>query len=317
MSFSEEHGSKGWSSNLKSKPRLSFQFLLAAFNLIFVGCAPPDSEKLLSVEIPAIHESSGLAHSSLAVDVLWTHNDSGDEPRVFAIDTEGKLRGICKIEPEAEAHDWEDMAAFVFDNQPWLLLADVGDNARKRRRVRLYIVPEPPVPLADETPDVTLSRPPAARIGFTYEDGPHDCEAVAVDTTMPAILLITKSPKRSLYLLPLPEPLSDQGDPLVMFSESAYKIAELPGLPQITGMDISSDGKWLVAVGYFTGYLYRRNEEESWGLAMRREPIQFFLPPLSQCEACAFDPAGEWIYLSSEKSPWPLWRINVDALQQK
>ena len=44
-----------------------------------------------------IDESSGLACSRAASDVFWTHNDSGDRPRVFAFDVEGKHLGAFRL----------------------------------------------------------------------------------------------------------------------------------------------------------------------------------------------------------------------------
>src|SRR5687768_676017 len=36
-------------------------------------------------------ESSGLARSRRSPNLLWTHNDAGNEPVVFATDTSGRL----------------------------------------------------------------------------------------------------------------------------------------------------------------------------------------------------------------------------------
>ena len=63
-----------------------------------------------------IHEASGLAASRRHAGVVYTHNDSGDGPRVFALSAaDGALLGEYEVRgrPGAaavEAHDWEDMA---------------------------------------------------------------------------------------------------------------------------------------------------------------------------------------------------------------
>ncbi len=41
----------------------------------------------------AIDEASGLAHSRRNPGILYTQNDSGDAPRVFAIDEQGYSKG--------------------------------------------------------------------------------------------------------------------------------------------------------------------------------------------------------------------------------
>jgi len=64
-----------------------------------------------------INESSGLVKSRLWSNVFWTHNDSGDEPRIFPVKRDGSI-----LKPEwAEEYagikikdavniDWEDIA---------------------------------------------------------------------------------------------------------------------------------------------------------------------------------------------------------------
>src|SRR5258707_8791364 len=58
-----------------------------------------------------ITESSGLAASRCQNDVLWTHNDSGDDAFVFAINAAGDSLGTWKV-PNAKNIDWEDIAAY-------------------------------------------------------------------------------------------------------------------------------------------------------------------------------------------------------------
>ncbi|MEO8498079.1 MAG: hypothetical protein ABI614_23685, partial [Planctomycetota bacterium] len=44
-----------------------------------------------------ILESSGLAASLDTPNLLWTHNDSGDGPRLFAFDESGRDRGVISL----------------------------------------------------------------------------------------------------------------------------------------------------------------------------------------------------------------------------
>ena len=78
------------------------------------GAAPPATNQevaaplrygvpmqLAVLEHEAIRESSGLAASRLRPGVFWTHNDSGDKPRLYAFDTAGTHLG-CWEAPGAE-----------------------------------------------------------------------------------------------------------------------------------------------------------------------------------------------------------------------
>ncbi len=159
--------------------------------------------KLCELANQRIDESSGLACSRLRPGVFWTHNDSGDRPRIYAFDAAGRDLG-CFTVRGARAVDWEDMASFRLRRKAYLLLADVGDNASARRSCQLYIVPEPPLNKAGRAGHGAVDV--VVKIDFTYQDGPHNCESVAVDPLAKKIYLATKEfpGQAKVYELPLP-----------------------------------------------------------------------------------------------------------------
>src|SRR2546423_5920443 len=148
---------------------------------------------------PRLVESSGVAVSHAYPGVLWTHNDSGDGPYLYATNLRGADRGALLI-PGSQALDWEDMA-----RGPWpvrlvpsaatcLYLADTGDNMEFRPFVTVYAVPEPQPP---EGPADTLgmSRAPAV-LRLRYPDGAHDVEAVYVSPRDTAVYFVSKGFRR-------------------------------------------------------------------------------------------------------------------------
>ena len=54
-----------------------------------------------------LDEASGLAQSRTNPGVFWVHNDSGDEPRVYAVSRSGALLGSYTLSG-ATAIDWEE-----------------------------------------------------------------------------------------------------------------------------------------------------------------------------------------------------------------
>src|SRR3990170_1446604 len=112
-----------------------------------------------------ITESSGLAASRKYRGVLYTHNDSGDGPRIFAIGPHGHTRAVLSLSG-AGARDWEDIAA---GPNRTLWCADIGDNAETREDVQVYRVREPDR-LRSQSVDWT-------RYYLDYPDGRHDAEA--------------------------------------------------------------------------------------------------------------------------------------------
>ena len=94
------------------------------------------------VENEDLVEASGLARSHRDPEMLWALNDGGSKPRLFAFDFTGAHRGRLTLD-DAKNRDWEDIASFELDGQPWLLVADIGDNDSKRKKVSFYVVAEP------------------------------------------------------------------------------------------------------------------------------------------------------------------------------
>jgi len=140
---------------------------------------------------PRLTESSGVAVSRAHAGILWTHNDSGDGPYLYATDLNGTDRGALRV-PGAEAVDWEDIALGPCPRQPGdcLYVGDTGDNLERRARVTIYAVPEPDPPLtAADTQRVTS---PALALSLYYPDGPRDVEALYVSPRDTAVYLVSK-----------------------------------------------------------------------------------------------------------------------------
>ncbi len=263
------------------------------------------AKKLCELANKKIDESSGLACSRFAEPekkVFWTHNDSGDSPRIYAFDTSGEDLGTFEVEG-AKARDWEDMASFKLGEKAFLLLADVGDNGRKRKTCEIYIVAEPLLGKKDTLAEVEV------KITFTYEDGPHNCESVAVDSEGKKIYLATKETllTAKVYELPLPEKSPDE--PL-----EAKAVAKIP-ITFATAMDISSDNTRAVILTYGNAYEFTRTGKQKWPEAFSRPPRAIPMPRRRQGESICYGPDGKTLYLTSEKVPTPLWQ--VPALQSE
>ena len=54
------------------------------------------SQAVCHLAHPKIHESSGLAVSHRHPGLFWTHNDSGDAPRLYAFDEQGRHHGTLR-----------------------------------------------------------------------------------------------------------------------------------------------------------------------------------------------------------------------------
>lgn len=269
------------------------------------------AESLIDNDI--IAESSGLARSRLSDDRLWTHNDSGDGPSVYAIDTRGHYLGALKLRP-ALALDWEDMAGFEEDGQARLLLADIGDNSAIRPFVTLYVVEEPMTSSGDAP--FELSVAPLRSITLIYPDGPRDAESVAVDESSASIFVLSKRDAvPQLYRVPLQaalplviaEPL---GEITIPRAEAGSEGAD--SFNFTTAMDISADGRTLVVSTYTHAYRYTRSGDEDWPSALLRAPRSIRLPDYAQIEAASLSADGATLWITSEGAPAPLARLDFD-----
>ncbi|MBP1622896.1 MAG: hypothetical protein H6Q07_916 [Acidobacteria bacterium] len=287
---------------LPVNPAGSFQAQKESGSGIIVQYGPPRELSLLKDE--RIDESSGIAASIRYPGAFWTHNDSGDSARVFLIDKSGKTLATVSIKG-ASAVDWEDIASFKLGKESYVLIADAGDNVRRRETCVLYVVREPEIDIYSgvEEPS-SIEAEPVLQISFSYEDGPHDCEAVAVDPTTSIIYLVSKEPGESrVYCMPFPT--KESKDPNV-----AKAVATL-NMQFPTAMDISPDGKRAVILTYVDAYEFSRVGEEAWAQAFSREPRLIKAPARKQGESICYGPDGRTLYLTSEKEHQPLWEIPV------
>ncbi|MFT7044208.1 MAG: hypothetical protein ACJAW7_002978 [Candidatus Azotimanducaceae bacterium] len=257
---------------------------------------------------PALTEASGLAISTRDQDVLFAINDSGNEPRLFALDHTGKDLGTWLIDG-VDNIDWEDLASFELDNKHYLLIADTGDNMRWRSTMHLYMV---------ETPDLAAtskeaSLPVAWQVEFQFEHGPRDSEAIAVDVSGMQVLLLAKRViPPQVYRLPL-KPDSTQ--------QRTRHIARQIGvvsLPRPTNEDLRQDplfgqyqsqptamdinGNRLVILTYKDAWLFTRLVGQDWSSALQQVPGRITLPSIHQQEAVALGDQGRRLWFTGEQA---------------
>lgn len=224
-------------------------------------------ERPLSVEMLGplpreLVESSGLGVSRRHPGILWTHNDSGDRPRFYALDMEAQLLGAYDV-LGATAVDWEDMALAPCPPGPseprpggdCLYLADTGDNGRERDTLTVYVVPEPDP--ADPVRAVAL----LGRLRFRYPETRHDAEGVAVGPDGD-LIVVTKGRTPDILLFDIPGAdvaRALRADSVVVFRPGR----RLPIEPNwmrgrvVTGAAFSPDGATLALQTYSEIWFFR------------------------------------------------------------
>ena len=266
--------------------------------------------KLCVIQSAAIAESSGIAHSHHYEDAVWTHNDSGRSSTAYLVSTQSGETLIEVSIESAENRDWEDIDSFQFADKNYLLIADIGDNLRKRSTYQLCIFPEPELELTDVEQPHRIRLRDWKDIRFNYEDGSHDCEAVAADMNSNQIILLEKiylNDKRApgIYVIELPTKKTTA--PL-----TATRAGEL-SLKNITAMDLSADGNTMVIRTYLEGYVYTKTSQQTWPEVLAdAKPRRIGLPIQRQGEGICFTRDESGVICSSEFRNSALWRVNLE-----
>ncbi len=245
-----------------------------------------------------ICEISGIVASRQNPGVLWVHNDSGDRPRVYAINTKGDLLGICNI-GGATARDWEDIAIGPGPdpNRQYFYIGDIGDNRAEYPEVIVYRVPEPRLSATGDFGMMSIG--PAEAIHLTYPGGPRDAETLLVDPLARDIYIIAKRELFSkVYRAGFPQSTTQQ-----------TRLEAVTVLPWgfATGGDVSPDGREVIVRSMGSASLWTRPAGEPLWHAFSGKQIHLPLANEPQGEAICFDSRGLGYFTISEGAHAPLY----------
>lgn len=256
----------------------------ASAAVLAVLVAASGATPLLTIEDPAVTESSGLVRSVRHPTLLWTHNDGGEVADIYGVDPRGRtvarlrLRGIDPYDPEALARGRDGAG------RPALFLGDIGDNDERRPDVSVFRVTEPAA-LGRQTVDATWFR-------FRYPDGAHDAEALLVDPRDGRLWVATKSlGVGGLYRAP--ERLVEQS----AGTNELTRVADVP--PLVTDGTFLAGGRFVLRT-YTSVYVYDRPG------AFRE---QIAIPIQEQGESVALD--GSRLLIGSEGRRSPVLAVRL------
>jgi hypothetical protein len=268
---------------------LSAAIVIAAFLVVALISRPHNTagpcEVTSRAMLPDVPEASGLAVSRGHPGLIWTHNDSGNDAVLFALDASGAMRGHVRV--PILMRDWEDLSAAPCGSlqlrsgqaTDCLYLGDIGDNSVNRRRIQVLVVAEPDAAAAETAhPEI---------FNVAYPDGAHNAEAMFVAGGR--LFIITRDRVGTLYgsVAPLGKDLAI----------TLRRINEL-GLEAVTDAETSSDDTSVVVRTSHEVLIYRTADLIGGGVTPRvRIPIDGLREP--QGEGVALGEGG-MLYLASE-----------------
>jgi hypothetical protein len=250
------------------------------------------------VESLSIGEASGIAASRKNTNVLWTHNDSGDSARIYAMSHDGTHLGIYNL-AGASARDYEDIAIGPgpLEGLDYLYIGDIGDNNGQYTYITVHRVAEPVVDSNQSPVNLTLSG--VDSIELQYPDGPRDAETLMVDPITKDIYIISK---RTLYSRVYRAAYPQSTSSTTMLE---YK-CQLPWGWAVGG-DISPAGNIVIVRGYYNASVWYRGQDTNLWDAFSGQECSVNLKTEPQGEAICFDAEGCSYYTVSENLYQPIY----------
>jgi hypothetical protein len=271
------------------------------------AAAPPGPGVDRPVTDPRIAESSGLAASPSHPGVLWTHDDSGNPPRLFALGRSGKVGAALRLTGVPDV-DWEALAAFRDSaGRPLLAVGDLGDNLADRGGVEVDVVAEP-----SELREAQVA--PLLRLRLHYPDGPRDAETLLVDPVRARMFVVSKGLLGSgVYVVPASAWNGTAPIRPTVRSATLVRVGVVP-LALVTDGTVARSGSVLLRTYDELAVLDPLPLDTGSRLLVARATTA--LPGQRQGEGLALAPDGRSVLLSSEGAGQPVVRFPLpDAVR--
>ena len=284
---------------------MKYIYFLLSIIVLFLACSDSEKQKLIDViqninirdnekvDIVAtlsdkLSESSGLAYID---GTLWTHNDSGGEAKLYAIDkSNGKILKTVTV-LNASNIDWEDLAF----NQTHLFIGDFGNNKGTRRDLKIYKIKRDDLKTKTEVKAEVIEFSYATQTDFKSNPNTnYDCEAfIAYEDKLYLFSKNHGNRKTDMYVIG-----TDVG------VEVAEKVSSFNTQALVTGASIDVQNRTLALIGYST-----RGNPKSWIFSNfvdadffkgEQSKIIWGSPAKAQIEGVTHIAKGK-LYISSEK----------------
>ena len=257
--------------------------------------------QLGNVSFSSLDEASGLAVSIRNPGVVWSHNDDGNDGRLFAFRTNGT--GLARYNMNVNfggIGDIEDMAVGPGPaaGVQYLYVGDIGGGASVRNTVRIVRIPEPTVP------PLGVGGPPSLNFTgvqvFTLQYPSFffwDAEGLLVDPLNGDLYIFTKFNSISyVYRANLNTSPTNVVNMELLLTVPFH---------EVSGAAISHDGSQIALRNEFTAQIWLRCPGETISNALTRAGQTIPVMNLNaepNGEAIAFLPHGRG-YLTTTDSP--------------
>jgi len=278
-------------------------------------------------------EASGFTASRNFPGVLYSINDSGNSPTLYAMSESGRHLKEWSING-AKNRDWEDLASVTLNGRNYIAIADTGDNLKIRRTSRIYLIPEPEIDQFGTGLEAVRTKSylsAAMRIDFKFEDGTRNVEAIA--SVGRTIYLISKEPVKTasspdsrLYSIQIPNSqpketlvatfLSTLPSPRKSIESRLAATFAGVNLDHITAIDIDASGHTAYLLSYREVRRVTRRPDQSWPEALSVLGRRIHFHNLGQTEALAIA-GNRAVFITSEDKNAEIWAIPARVMPQQ
>ena len=203
-------------------PKVILYFLIALFvNLI--GEVKSQTITTLARLPLEVEETSGIIFLNSR---LITHNDSGDDPMLYEIDTSTGLVLRRVIIDNAEHVDWED----ICHDSEFIYIGDIGNNSGSRQDLKIYKIRVDEYIASDTVSAEIIEYAYADQVNFTPAQNATNFDAETLISIGDSLYIITKN--------------------WLNFQSNIYGLPKVPGVYEIERIDSVNTS------GLITGGLY-------------------------------------------------------------
>jgi hypothetical protein len=222
--------------------RLLFIFcLLGCFQQFSAQSINPRQTGTLPAELS---ESSGLALGQ--GNSFWTHNDSGNEPILYQIDSTGKM--LRQVRVRVPNIDWEDLAQ---DDNGNIYIADLGNNGNTRQNLGIYRISAASLAAGDTVSVDTINLRYAEQSSFPPRSSQLHFDVEALLWAGDSLHIFTKNRTNPFdgwvyhYMLP-----DQPGNYTVSRVDSFNTGGDFKEAYWIGAADVSKNGKRMILLSY-------------------------------------------------------------------
>ncbi|HTH51010.1 MAG TPA: hypothetical protein VL501_03705 [Pyrinomonadaceae bacterium] len=256
-----------------------------------------------------IDEASGMAASLCQTNVLWTLNDSGGGPFLYAMSASGDSLGTWRV-PNVRNIDWEDLAEIKDKSGKCVLyIGEIGDNKVQREEHAIYRIPEPQVTADSRSADKAhpIETEPAEIAKFSYPDHNQNAETLLLHPVTGEIYVVTKRISGPAGVYKVTSQFGGEARPATMIAEIS-----VPAVPNglLTGGSISPDGRHVVISDYVAAYEWTLPANAPFDEIWNQPLVTVDIGRRDTGEAVCYSPDGKSLLSTSEGKKAPIYRAD-------